>query len=193
LAIQAGLRKVAFKILVPYTVIIIVIMWATLSVFWASFYHAPTRSNRLSIAVFDLDTQSLLAASDALPSDIPTLGQYITQACLANANGSTTGGSHRGTLGYWAADTSEYDNLAAIENAVVQERFWAAVVIPAGTTSGLLRARQNGNISWAPSDAVLFVYNQARNENAAGSYIVPIGQAVLTRATASWSALSAGQ
>jgi hypothetical protein len=115
------------------------------------------------------------------------------QACLANANGSTTEGHTRGTLGFWEADASKYPDMVSIENAIVQEEFWAAVVIPRQTTSNLLQARQNGNTAWQPQDTVLYVYNQARNENAAGSYIVPIGQAVLTRATAAWAARSAGQ
>jgi hypothetical protein len=187
------MRKASIKIMVMYTILIILAMWSTLIAFWGSFYHAADRSNRLSIAVFDFDTPSSLGASTGLATNVPTLGQYIVQACLANANGSTTDGHTRGTLGFWEADASKYPDLASIENAIVQEEFWAAVVIPRQTTSNLLQARQNGNSAWQPQDTVIYVYNQARNENAAGSYIVPIGQAVLTRATAAWAARSAGQ
>ena len=183
------MRKAVIKVMIIYTVLIVLAMWATLIAFWGSFYHASDRSNRLSIAVIDLDTPS----SSGLSTTLPTLGQYITQACLANANGSTTGGNHRGTLGFWEADASKYPDMASIERAVVQEEFWAAVVIPAGTTTGLLQARENGDTAWAPTNSVIYVYNQARNENAAGSYIVPIGQAVLNRATSAWGARSAGQ
>lgn len=187
------MRKPVIKIMVMYTVLIILAMWSTLIAFWGSFYHAADRSNRLSIAVIDLDTPSSLSASAGLPTTLPTLGQYITQACLSNANGSTTGGSTRGTLGFWEADAAEYPDMASIEAAVVDEKFWAAVVIPARTTSGLLQARQNGDQAWAPSDSVVYVYSQARNENAAGSFIVPIGQNVLNRATSAWAARSAGE
>jgi hypothetical protein len=187
------MRKALAKVMVMYTALIILAMWATLVAFWGSFYHAGDRSNRLSIAVIDLDTPSSLSASAGLQTAVPTLGQYVLEACLSNANGSTTEGSTRGTLGFWEADALEYPDMASIEHAVVQEKFWAAIVIPQRTTSGLLQARQNGDTTWMPSDTVFYVYNQARNENAAGSFIVPIGQAVLTRATAAWAAQSAGQ
>jgi hypothetical protein len=172
-----------------FTVMIILTSWATLTVFWGSFYHAPERSHHLSIAVIDQDTPSI---AGGLPTGIPTLGQYVTQACLANANGSTTR-SHRGTLGFWEADASQYTTRYDIEEAVRQEKFWAAVVIPVGATASLQRARERGDTLYIPTGGVIYIYNQGRNENAAGSYIVPIGQAVLAQATANYSAISAAQ
>jgi hypothetical protein len=167
-------------------------MWATLPAFWGSFYHARDRSDLLSIPIFDFDTPTSLAATSSFPNTIPTLGQYVTSACLLNANGSSTGGSVRGTLGFWIpSDLTQYPDVPSIEQAVVDEKFWAAVIIAPLTTSGLHEARQTGSTSWVPQRSVYLIYNQARNENAAGSFIVPISQSVLGGATSAWSAISA--
>ena len=147
--------------------------WATLPAFWGSFYNGAKKSHQLSIPVFDFDTPSL-NGEITLPESLPSIGQQVSSACMANVNRSQTNGRAEGTLGYWIGDTNEYTNLEQIEYATVDEKWWAAVVILPGATSSIYRARSTGDPqAWDPTAYVKLLYNQARNENAAGASLCP--------------------
>ena len=54
-------------------------------------------------------------------------------------------------------------------------------------------ARASGNASYDPTTAITIYYAQARNEQAAGNFIVPYSQQLIGQASASFSAQSAAQ
>lgn len=83
--------------------------------------------------------------------------------------------------------------MASIEYDVVNEGSWGAMVIREGATAALATARQLGDASYNPADAIQFYYSQARNEQAFGSYIVPMVQQLLTATTVQYSAQSAAE
>lgn len=89
------------------------------------------------------------------------------------------------------SDVSEFPSLQSIEDDVVNEGSWGALVIRQGATAELEQARLIGNTSYNPADAIHFYYSQARNEQATGSYIVPLSQQLLSMTTVQYSAQSA--
>lgn len=62
--------------------------------------------------------------------------------------------------------------------------------VRSGATAALEAARQQGDAAYDPRSAMTFIYEQGRNEQAAGSYILPIAEQVLNEALAAWNAQS---
>lgn len=64
------------------------------------------------------------------------------------------------------------------------------MVIQPGATANLELARSIGNSSYNGSSAIHVYYAQARNENAVGSYLLPLMQQALGQLTGQISARS---
>ncbi|KDQ06359.1 hypothetical protein BOTBODRAFT_181645 [Botryobasidium botryosum FD-172 SS1] len=95
---------------------------------------------------------------------------------ISSANGI---GKHH--LGWRVINISMYATNEELAEAIVGEKAWLAVVVGKGTTTRLILAQQNGDASYNPQAAVTIYYNQARNEQAAGNYIVLLTTALLNQ------------
>lgn len=93
---------------------ITLIMWGFLPLFWGSLWRSTSYSHNLSIAVVDRDGGSL--------------GRAIVGAAEANANGTSTGGSLVGRLGFINVPESELPSDGSVIEAVVENKYWAALV-----------------------------------------------------------------
>ncbi|KAJ9105193.1 hypothetical protein QFC20_004328 [Naganishia adeliensis] len=175
----APLRKVVFKIIIPFTTLLTIVMWTALPMYWGSFWKANTHSENLTVMILNRDS--------AAPT---SLGSTIVNAGLANKNGSTTNGSLVGRLGFFEGDVAEYPDEASVMHAVTEEKWWAVVVVNTDATARLQTARQTGDATYIPRSAIDFYYAQGRMENAINGYLVPITSSVLTQATERWAAQS---
>ena len=97
------------------------------------------------------------------------------------------------TLRFFTTSTSEFPTNEDVAHDIVNEGAWAAIVISEGATSALTAARQNGDASYDGSQAIQVYYAQARNEQATGSYLLPLMQAALARLAAQYNARSVAQ
>ena len=76
-------------------------------------------------------------------------------------------------LGYFQSPASQFPTNDDVAYDVVEEGTWAAVVINAGATEALATARSIGNATYNGTSAITVFYSQARNELAAGNYLLP--------------------
>lgn len=104
----------AIKALVGALVVLTLVMWAFLPLFWGSLWKSTSHSLNLKVAVVDRDGASL--------------GQAIRGATEANANGTSTGGSLVGRLGFVNVPETELPTLESVMEAVVENKYWAALV-----------------------------------------------------------------
>lgn len=96
-------------------------------------------------------------------------------------------------LKYFTTSPSEFPTTESLEDNIVNEGAWAAVVINSGATAALALAQSIGNATYNGTSAISVYYSQARNENAAGSYLVPYLQQALGSTTGQLSAKNAAQ
>jgi hypothetical protein len=73
--------------------------------------------------------------------------------------------------------------MESLEDDIVNEGAWAAIVINNGATTSLAQARAGGDASYNGQSAISVVYAQARSETAVGSYLLPLMQQALGVAT----------
>ncbi|KAL7414561.1 hypothetical protein BDY24DRAFT_385658 [Mrakia frigida] len=170
----APLRKVYFKIVGMMAIVTILVMWACLSFYWGSLWAQKEHAYRLKTCVVDYDNDSL-----------------VSRAVITAIDASNAGPPPH--LGWQVVSGEQYDSVEKIEALLVDEKAWAAVVIHAGAEASLLAARQIGNASYVGTSAVSAYYVQARNELAAGNFIVPGFSSVIGAALNRASAQSVGQ
>ncbi|KAF9513180.1 hypothetical protein BS47DRAFT_1362627 [Hydnum rufescens UP504] len=96
--------------------------------------------------------------------------------------------STKAKLGWIIKDASNFPTITDVSSQIVDERAWAALVVSRNATSNLISAHENGDASYDPSTAMVFLYNQGRNEVAANSFIVPFSQALISSAAANFAA-----
>ncbi|KAF9513186.1 hypothetical protein BS47DRAFT_1317749 [Hydnum rufescens UP504] len=96
--------------------------------------------------------------------------------------------STKAKLGWIIKDASNFPTITDVSSQIVDERAWAALVVSRNATSNLISAHENGDASYDPSTAMVFLYNQGRNEVAANSFIVPFPQALISSAAANFAA-----
>lgn len=75
----------------------------------------------------------------------------------------------------------------------MEEGTWGAIVINAAASQLLDQARSSGNASYNGTSAISVYYAQARQEQATGTYLVPLMQQALGQITGRLSAQSASQ
>ncbi|RXK34817.1 hypothetical protein M231_07935 [Tremella mesenterica] len=161
-------RGIVFKILGMTTIITILVMWATLPLYWGSLWKANRYTNRLTVRVIDRDGG--------------IIGQSVSQGLLQQTN-----------LKYFITSPSEFPTDDLLARNIVDEGAWAAVIINPDASTSLVNARQNGNNSYNGTSAVSIYYSQARNENAVGSYLVPNLQLEVGMVVGKFSFQSVGQ
>ncbi|KAF9506164.1 hypothetical protein BS47DRAFT_1305609, partial [Hydnum rufescens UP504] len=162
-------RKLYIKAMVGTVVLTLIVLWACIPVYFGSLAHQRSYSDRLPVWFVDLDGGDI--------------GNAMRTAVQANINTKT-----QAKLGWIIKDASKFGSEADIANDVVEERAWAALVVSPNATSKLITARQNGDARYNPSTALVFMYNQARNELATNTYIVPFTQGLISAAAANFSA-----
>jgi hypothetical protein len=99
----------------------------------------------------------------------------------------------KGGLGYFTTSPSEFPTDEALYHDIVQEGAWGAVVINPGASANLAAARAAGDASYDGRTAIQFVYAQARNEIATGTYMVPIASGHLAAITGKIGAQSVAE
>ncbi|BEI86554.1 hypothetical protein CcaverHIS002_0608410 [Cutaneotrichosporon cavernicola] len=154
-------RALVLKVLVGVIVITTFIMWAAAPFYWGSLWKANHYTDRLAIRVVDRDGGEI--------------GSAVTAFLLSQRK--------KFGLGYFVTSPSEFPTDAELSHNIVQEGAWGAVVINAGATANLASARAGGNTSYDGRDAIQFIYAQARNELASGSYMLPMVTAHLNAIT----------
>lgn len=164
------LRRKYCTIMARVTVLVLLLMWATLPAYWGALASQATRTRNLTALFIDRDGSRL--------------GHAMWSAF---ANASAPGPQ----LGWAHADPDAYPTAAAVEAAVLGEEAWVAVVVEANATANLWRARAAGDAAYDPGAAVTLYYNQARNEIAAGTYIVPLTRALLQSSTGAFATYQA--
>lgn len=165
----AHLRKIYMKIMLMTLALTIVVMWICLPVYWGSLARTATHGPSLKTWVIDQDGGEI--------------GQAVVQGLMATTQSGTK--QHLG----WRQIPA--DRVSDVASAIVDEQAWAAVVINAGASARLAAARTSGNASYNPMSAITFYYAQARNEQAAGSYINPLTTMALTQILQQYNAKSA--
>ncbi|KAL7419022.1 hypothetical protein Q5752_006707 [Cryptotrichosporon argae] len=158
-------RGIVFKILGVTVVITILVMWACLPLYWGSSWKSGVYTDRLTVRVID--------------NDGGAVGSYVSSALLAQTN-----------LKYFVTSPTEFPTTAALEDDIVNEGAWAAVVVNAETTAGLAAARATGDAAWRANGSISVYYSQARSETAINSYLVPYLETALASITAAYNAQS---
>ncbi|ODN89686.1 hypothetical protein L198_06376 [Cryptococcus wingfieldii CBS 7118] len=87
----------------------------------------------------------------------------------------------RTDLGYYSTPSSHFPSNSDITHDIVEEGSWGAIVINEGVTGALLQARQNSDASYNGSRVINAYYAQARQENAANEFLVPLLRACLEK------------
>ncbi|KAF9509198.1 hypothetical protein BS47DRAFT_1332343 [Hydnum rufescens UP504] len=163
------LRRSYLKVMAQTLILTVILVWICIPVYFGSLAHQRSYSDRLHVWFVDMDG-----------SDI---GSAMRTAVQANINTNT-----KAKLGWIIKDASNFPTITDVSNQIVDERAWAALVVSRNATSNLISARENGDASYNQSTAMVFLYNQGRNEVAANSFIVPLSQALISSAAANFAA-----
>ena len=119
-------------------------------------------SKHLRIWVVDFDGQAPYS------NTTPFVGPFVTQTIQNIMKG---GGI---VPGYTFAPSSQFDNdPLKVRESVYDFHAWAAVIVNPNATALLDTAVRQGNASYDPLGACQIIYNSARDQTTASSYIVP--------------------
>ncbi|WVW78515.1 hypothetical protein I302_100470 [Kwoniella bestiolae CBS 10118] len=161
-------RKLAFKMLIGTVVITVLLMWMCLPFYWGSLWKSNKYTDKLTVRIIDRDGGEI--------------GQTVTQGLLAQTN-----------LRYFVTSPSELPDIPSIEDDIVNEGAWAAIVINTDATTNLNQARLNGNAGYNGSSAIDVFYAQSRMETAVNSYLLPYMQQALGGILGQYNARSVAQ
>ncbi|KAG9037262.1 hypothetical protein FRB95_006205 [Tulasnella sp. JGI-2019a] len=175
--VMAKHRKDYFKILFPMLGLVIAVMWIVLTTYWGSLGEAIENVPRLTGYLVNRDGDG-------------ALGQTMIKAFMDNTAG--VGVAPHAHLTWTIIDGSILTDEQVVQH-VLKEKVWTAVIIETAATQTLVNARESGDASYNASLAITHYYNQARNENAANSYIVPYTSTLLQHTLATFNAEFTGQ
>ncbi|EJD03137.1 uncharacterized protein FOMMEDRAFT_108265 [Fomitiporia mediterranea MF3/22] len=152
--ITAGKRKMYFRAVGGGTFLMIIVIFAVLSIFWASLYNVSAYIHKLEGWIVDFDGGPI--------------GQTVIQAFRNN-----TGMPEQ--MSWRVVDASLFPGyLSDIEEAVVQEKVWVVVSVNRGASANLTTAIANVDGSYNGSSAVTTFVNEARNEDGYSEFIQPL-------------------
>ena len=135
---------------------------ACLCLFWGALFHQNQNVKSLSVWVVDFDGQAPYSNTS------PFVGPFIVQAVRKLING---GGI---VPGYTFASPDKFGNdPLKVRESVYDFHAWAAIIINPNATALLDAAVRQGNASYDPLGACQIIYNSARDQTTASSYIVP--------------------
>ncbi|CAE6418346.1 unnamed protein product [Rhizoctonia solani] len=136
---------------------IVMLMWAAMPLYWGSL--APGQRHGPSFRTWVVDF------------DGGELGAFVTESVM---NSTLIGTKEH--LGWERASPSSLEELT---HGIVEEHAWAAIVINQGATSALQAARAAGDADYDPTSAITLYIEKARNNNAAGTLIVPLSTSLI--------------
>lgn len=151
---------------------------ACLCLFWGALFRQNDNVKHLKILVVDFDGQVAPYADTT-----PFVGPFVIQA----ANDMTAAGDIVPTYTFQPPQDFDYDPLK-VREAVYDMHVWAAVVINANATALLDSAIRQGNANYDPAGACQVIYNTARDQTVASSYIVPSLTALQKRIVSTFGA-----
>ncbi|KAI9571106.1 hypothetical protein HD554DRAFT_249739 [Boletus coccyginus] len=155
-------RRVWLKISLVAFGLLVFIIFAILSIYWAALGRSSGNIHNLSGYVVDFDGQRI--------------GQAVTQAF------STISGHKQ--LSWLVQDPSEFPNGPSdVQVAVLNHRCWVAVSVSPGATSNLLAAINSTDEAYNTSQAISAYLTSARNEAAYRTVISPMVNVILTNIT----------
>ncbi|KAF7981219.1 hypothetical protein HWV62_34563 [Athelia sp. TMB] len=160
------LRKQYFVIMARCIALVVLLMWATLPAYWGALSSQATRTQNLNAWFIDRD------------------GSRLGRALWTAFGNTSTPGPQ---LGWTQVDPSSIGTDEAVSQAILDEQAWIAVVVEKNATYNLWEARMHGDSSYNPASAITVYYNQARNEIAAGNYLIPLTTALLQSSTSSFA------
>ncbi|KAJ4321333.1 hypothetical protein N0V94_002965 [Neodidymelliopsis sp. IMI 364377] len=143
--------------------ILAVAIMAFLCLFWGALFRQNDNVQHLRILVVDFDGQ--VAPYDGTT---PLVGPFVTQAVnnMLDAGGIVPSYVHRSPHDF-------DDDPLKVRESIYDFHAWGAVIINANATALLTNAIMQGNASYDPFGACQIVYNSARDQTTASSFIVP--------------------
>ncbi|KAF8134559.1 hypothetical protein EV363DRAFT_1257791 [Boletus edulis] len=165
-------RRVWLKISLVAVGLLIFIIFAILSIYWAALGRSSGNIHNLSGYVVDFDGEQI--------------GQTVTQA-FSNLHGNKQ-------LSWLVKNASEFPNGPPdVQAALVDHRCWVAVTINPGATSNLIAAINKTDATYNTSQAISAYLTDARNEAAYRIIITPMVNAILTNITQTLGLAFAGE
>lgn len=159
------LRKAYFIPVIMVTVLMMIVVWAMMSIYWGSLWREIPNSPNLRVMVVNYDA-----------------GQ-IGQTLVQTFNQSNSNELPHPT--YVIVDPADYPNDQAVQEAIEpNEEYWGAVTIMQNATDKLASARASGDQSWDPTAVVTIMYATARNYAVVPSIVLSPTQRELFRALA---------
>ncbi|KIJ68923.1 hypothetical protein HYDPIDRAFT_144365 [Hydnomerulius pinastri MD-312] len=168
----AHARKEFLTIVLRAIGLTLLLMWTCLPAYWGALAFSSSLTNNLTVWFIDRDQSRI---GHALWNDI--------------ANNTNPGPQ----LGWVAVDAQSAGSDDDIMAAVVNQQTWLALVVEANATQSLALARQHGDSTYDPTSALTLYYAQARQEVAAGNYLIPLSTSLLQQSTTAWATTSAQQ
>ncbi|KAF2266275.1 hypothetical protein CC78DRAFT_459613 [Lojkania enalia] len=160
---MAGVRVHVVKLWLRTNLILSVAIMSFLCLFWGALFKQEDYIGSLNVWVVDFDGQ--------VPpyKDVePFVGPFVTGGIQGLLD---TPGQHPG---YTFRLPSDFDNdPLKVRESVYDYHAWAAVIINPNATALLQAAVRQGNSSYDPLGACQIIYNSARDQTTAASYIVP--------------------
>ena len=151
---------------------------AFLCLFWGALFRQNDNVKNLQILVVDFDGQVA-----PYTGTTPFVGPFVAEAI----DNMTRAGDIAPAYVFKSPEDFNNEPLD-VREAVYDMHFWAAVVINANATALLDSAIRHGNASYEPAGACQVIYNTARDQTVASSYIVPSLIAVQRRVVSTFGA-----
>ncbi|KAJ6480711.1 hypothetical protein C8R47DRAFT_1322364 [Mycena vitilis] len=135
-------RAIYFKTIVGGVGALAVVIFAVFSIYWGSVWSTPHHALPGWIVDFDGGL----------------VGQAISSA-LSSIDPGTVG------VAWEVVPGSQFpEGISQVQNAIVQEKTWYAVMINSGASANLSAAVSTADASYDSSMAITFIGNEARNE-----------------------------
>lgn len=143
--------------------ILCIAIMGILSIYWGVLFNVKENLHHATVAVVDFEGLAPYAAYQ------PVVGPFVKNALEAEV------ASRPDHLGFIFLNPSVFDNdPLKVRLAVLNEDYWAAIVINANATALLTQAVEEGNATYDPFGAASIMYNQARDVESYNFYIVPV-------------------
>lgn len=151
---------------------------AFLCLFWGALFKQNDNVKNLKILVVDFDGHVAPYAGTT-----PFVGPFVIEA----TDNMTKAGGIMPTYLFKSPEDFNNEPLK-VREAVYDMQVWAAVIINANATALLDSAIRQGNASYDPTGACQIIYNTARDQTVASSYIVPSLTALQKRVVSTFGA-----
>ena len=160
---MSGVRLHVLKLWLRTNFILAVAIMGFLCLFWGALFKQVDNIHKLNIWVVDFDGQAPYNNT----SVEPFVGPFVTTAIKNLVEKG-------GTPGYTIVSPARFDyDPMKVRESVYDFHAWAAVIINPNATVALKAAVDSGDSKYDPIGACQIVYNSARDQTTAASYLVP--------------------